>query len=137
MFHMKAKLEKISKSLKRVHKHLLENEKVAVEARVGRTLNPFEFFTMLTQDESFAWMKPLSALMAEIDEFIDENPQITEAEVLGIRNRVDFILKDPSSKVASRYLQYLPQDPDFILAHSELRDALGPAPKPSSDPSKH
>ena len=136
MILVKSKLEKISKSLKRVHKHLLENEKAAVEARVGRTLNPLEFFSMLTQDESFAWMKPLSALMAEIDEFIDENPTITEADVLGIRDRVDFILKDPSSKVASRYLQYLPQDPDFILAHSELRDALGPAPKAATDPSK-
>lgn len=134
---MKEKLEKISQSLKRVHKHLLENEKVAAEIRLGHKLGPLDFFNLITKDESFQWMKPLSALMAEIDEFIDETENVTEADVSGIRNRVDFILRDPSSKVASRYLQYLPQDPEFILAHAELRTALGPAPKAATEPGKH
>lgn len=133
---MKAKLEKISRSLKSVHKHLLENEKVAAEIRLDRKLNPLDFFSLITQDESYSWMKPLSALMAEIDEFIDENDVVNDADVESIRRRVDFILRDPSSKVSSRYLQYLAQDPDFILAHAELRSALGPPPKAAKDPNQ-
>ncbi len=131
---MKEKLEKISRGLKNVHKHLLENEKVAAEIQLDRKLNPLEFFTLITQDESFVWMKPLSALMAEIDEFIDESEDITAKDVESIRDRVDFILRDPSSKVAPRYLQYLSQDPDFILAHADLRRALGPVPNTAKDP---
>lgn len=121
---MKNKLEKISKALKAVHRNLLENERVAAEIRLDRSLAPLEFFNLLTKDESFAWMKPLSALMAEIDEFIDETETVTERDVAALRERIDFILRDPSSKVAERYLQYLQQDPEFIFAHSELRDAL-------------
>lgn len=123
---MKAKLEKISKNLKLVHKHLLDNERVAAEVRLGRNLAPLEFFNLLTRDESFAWMKPLSALMAEIDEFIDETENVSEQDVQGIRSRVDFVLRDPTSKVSARYLQYLPQDPDLIIAHSALLESLGP-----------
>lgn len=121
---MKAKLERISKGLKAVHKHLLDNERVAVELKLNRHLAPLEFFNMLTRDESFAWMKPLSALIAEIDEFIDESENVSESDVASYRTRIEFILRDPSSKLAARYLRYLPQDPEFIIAHAELRDAL-------------
>ncbi len=127
---MKPNLERISKVLKAVHKQLLDNERIAAEIRLNRHLAPLEFFNLLTRDESFAWLKPLSALMAEVDEFLDETENVSESDIAKFRDRIEFVLRDPSSKLATRYLQYLPQDPDFIIAHAELRDALGPAPVP-------
>jgi hypothetical protein len=126
---MKAQLEKISKNLKNVHKHLLDNERVASEIRLGHKIAPLEFFQLLTTDQSFAWMKPLSALMAEIDEFIDEAETVSESDVAGIRDRVNFVLRDPASHVSARYLQYLPQDSGLIMAHASLVESLG---KPTS-----
>ncbi len=114
-----------------MHKHLLDNERVAFEIKLNRHLAPLEFFNLLTRDESFAWMKPLSALMAEIDEFLDESENVSERDAAAICIRIEFILRDPASTLAARYLRYLPQDPDFIIAHAELRDALGAASAPT------
>jgi ElaB/YqjD/DUF883 family membrane-anchored ribosome-binding protein len=121
---MKAILEKISKNLKSVHKHVLDNERVAAEVRLKHRITPLEFFNLLTRDEAYAWLKPFSALMAEIDEFIDETESVSESDVARIRERIEFMLQDPGSKIAARYSQYLTQDSELILAHARLRESL-------------
>lgn len=113
---------------------MLENERVAAEIRLSRKIAPLDFFHLLTRDPSFAWMKPISALIAEIDEFIDESEKesepVTDQDVEKIRHQVEFILLDSNSSVSARYLQYLSQDTDLVIAHADLRKDLGPSPKP-------
>lgn len=122
---MKDKVKTLSRNLMRVHKLLLENERIAAEGRLGRPLAPLDFFNLLTQDRNFAWLKPISALIAEIDEFIDEAELVSEKDLATIRARVEFILLDSKSKVAQRYLRYLSQDTDLVIAHADLRANLG------------
>lgn len=132
---MKLKIEQLSRNLKRVHKLMLENERIATEGRLNRPIAPLEFFNLLTQDPSFQWMKPISALIAEIDEFVDESVKegkpITEHDLNQIRERVEFTLLDAGSSISERYLQYLSQDTDLVIAHADLRADLGPAKKKS------
>lgn len=125
--------QQLSRKLQRVHKIVLENERIAAEIRMGRTISALEFFNLLTQDENFKWVQPLAALIAEIDEHVDEaekeSRELREEDLAAFRAKIEFTLLDPKSSVRDRYLHYLSQDTDLVIAHSELRADLGPAPK--------
>lgn len=123
-------LKHLSKSLQRVHRIFLDNERRTLEAELGHAMTPLEFFNRLTQDPALAWMKMFSNLIVEIDDFIDkakkDGVEITEADLSSFRTRVDFTLLNPSSKVAGRYRHHLMNDSEFVLAHADVRVALGP-----------
>ncbi len=135
-------LENLSRQLQRVHKIFLDNEKLNLDIKIGMRLAPLDFFNRLTQDPEMAWMKPFTSLIAEIDEFTDETKkprrhadgtvdplQIATLEDLKkFRARVEFVLLNPASKVADQYKLHLAQDPDLVIAHADLRAALGPPP---------
>lgn len=137
-----AEIEALGRALMRVHKLFLGDERVALEIQLGHQLSPLDFFNRLTQSDDFNWMKPLSSLLSDIDEFVDETkksrknadgtmtpPRVATPEDLKkFRSRVEFTLLDPNSKAAVRYKKHLAQNPDLVMAHAELRKALGPLP---------
>src|SRR5215203_3421907 len=57
----------LRKSLLHLHKTLLEWERAAYERIHGRT-SPGNLLTALMNDPQFAWLRPLSELIARIDE---------------------------------------------------------------------
>lgn len=105
-----------------LHRRFLENERIEAEKNLARQLPPFEFLRLLTQDPNFKWLQPFSALIVEIDTFVDEAKEISAADVLKIKNQVDFVLKQP--KIETRYQHYLNQDPQFIPLHASLTKLL-------------
>lgn len=137
-----AEIEALSRALMQVHKLFLGDERVALEIKLGHQLSPLDFFNRLTQSDEFQWMKPFSSLLSDIDEFIDETkkpkkhldgsittPRLATPEDLKkFRSRVEFTLLDPNSRVALKYKAHLAQNPDLVMAHAELRQALGPLP---------
>ncbi len=122
---MKSELERLSRSLMKVHKLVLEHARLEAEQALGHQIAPLEFFNLLTQDERFAWLKPISSVLAEIDETIDESVKngtaITSKELDHFRERVEFILINPISPVAAKYLGFLASDADLVMAHADLR----------------
>ena len=121
---MKEKLVELSTRLKNLHKQFLDNERNESEKQLGRKISPYDFFHLLVQDKDFAWLKPFSALMAEIDEFVDTAEKISQNDLDRIKDQVNAILHDPGSKIAERYKHYLYHDGEFILYHSWLNKAL-------------
>jgi ElaB/YqjD/DUF883 family membrane-anchored ribosome-binding protein len=99
----------------------LENERVAAEIRMGQMLPPLAFFNLLTREKSFEWMKPFSALIAEIDEFLDANKLVSDTDFQKFRLKIETMIGDSESKLGKRYNQYLLQDSTFVMAHAELR----------------
>ncbi len=124
---MKNTIATISKSLLALHRRFLENERLEAEKIQGRKLSPFDFLRLLTQDPEFKWLQPFSALIVEIDTFVDEALNISDADVLRIKNQVDFVLKQP--KIAERYQHYVSNDPQFIPLHLNLSKLLAITPE--------
>lgn len=119
---MKNKINAISKSLLALHRRFLENERLEIEKIQGRKLSPFDFLRLLTQDPELKWLQPFSSLIVEIDTFVDEAQNITDADVLRIKNQVDFLLKQ--SKISERYQHYVANDPQFLPLHSNLTELI-------------
>lgn len=123
---MKDKLNEVSKRLKDLHRRFLEKERLEAENYYQRRIMPFDFLQMLTNDRNFLWLQPFSALIADIDAMVDEKESLTDDDLDAVRTQVDRTLhKDHGhSAIYGRYQHHLNQDPEFLLLHLKLREAL-------------
>ncbi len=118
---MKTKVKELNQALKNVHKRFLENERLQAEQYFEKKIAPFEFLLKLTQDKNFEWLRPFSALIAEIDAFSDEAEVISSSDLICINDQINFVLRSEKSKIAPRYGHHLNHDADFIMLHSALK----------------
>lgn len=121
---MRQKITDLNTKLKDVHKRFLENERVEAENYFQRKIAPFEFLLMLTQDNKFTWLQPFSALIAEIDAFTHDAEEISEDDLVCIRNQIDFIFDNSNPSLTSRYMHHLNHDADFIMLHAAMKKVL-------------
>lgn len=121
---MKEKVKNLSSALKDVHKRFLEQERRSAEEYFQKKIAPIEFLTLLTQDKGFEWIRPFSALIADIDTFLQDEENIGAQDLGRIRGEVEYLLTDPNSSLSKRYLHHLNHDAEFIMYHSTLKNEL-------------
>ena len=129
MAELRERLKKLTEALRPLHLALTKETQVAYERQHGPVQGPGELLQLLIRHPDFAWLHPLSELMAWIDEMVDPKrdprPQPEEAAV--VRNELQRMLGitlDATHPFAARYLGVLQESPDAVLAHSGVREAL-------------
>jgi len=125
MDDQRAALEAVAAALRPLHKTLIDVTTVAWEQEHGRVAGPAALFQLLIQEPFFAWLRPMSGLMADIDERLDEPGA---PDVAGVRARVEALITEGGHHFASRYLEILQNEPDVVMAHAQLRRALARLP---------
>lgn len=121
---MNLKLKKLDEALKNTHKRFLELEKMHAEEYFQRKIGPFEFVTMLVQDKGFEWLRPFSVLIADIDAFADTSEEITNADLICIKQKINGLINDQESSIKKRYQFHLLNDPTFVMFHSHLKKEI-------------
>jgi hypothetical protein len=121
---MKNKVIELNNQLKAVHRRFLENEKFEAQKKLERQLSPFDFFNLLTQDQNFAWLRPFSTLLADIDAFLDDTPAVNINDLARIHEQVTATLQKPGSQMASRFEFYKNQDAEFAFLFSKFQTLL-------------
>ena len=123
---LRSALRDVSRSLIPLHRHLIEYAKAEFARAIGPVARPAELLQMLTDDPFFAWLKPVTALIVDIDEMVrtDFEPEAA----LGIGDRVQslFTRGDPASPFSQRYLPALQGNVEVAIAHADLRNAFEP-----------
>ncbi len=115
---MKQDILQIANTLRKLHKRFLDNLRYEIENNFGRTISPYEFLSLLTQNIEFAWLKPFSALVAEIDAISDEPRDFTDADIEEIGQKIQNLILDPA--IAKKYLIYSTSDTEFAGLHIQL-----------------
>ena len=113
-----------------LHRRLLEAERVDLE-RYGGRLTGAEFLQIASQSFRLAWLRPLSELIAAIDEALDADgtePAAETPEALVARVRALVAPPDAGTPFGRRYLAMLQVSPGVVMAHSGLVGALPPEP---------
>jgi hypothetical protein len=108
----------VREAMDAVHKQMLDASRADFELLNGPIAGPGQFLELLMGHPFFAWLRPMSGLMAEIDEAMDEPETLDALRVKGFRERLEAILLEP------RYLHYLQISPDLVMDHAALRRAL-------------
>lgn len=121
---MKENIRELSLKLRNVHKRFLELERRQAEQDLERRLTSFDFLMYLTQGYRYAWLQPLSALIAETDAFVDENENVNQHDFARLHKQIQSLLNKKGTRLTGRLTEHLEKDPELVLAYSALNEFL-------------
>jgi hypothetical protein len=114
-------------ALLKLHKALLDSERIVYEKNVGPIQSPNHFFQLLTSDPYFAWLRSISQLIVAIDETLDAKEPLTNADVDAVMNQSVFLLVPAKTggEFGERYVAALQRDPRVVLTHAQVAKRIG------------
>lgn len=124
----KQRLTEIRQTLLDLHKALLDSERTAYEITHGPITSPAAFLQMLINDPAFAWLRPMTGLVVEIDETLAAKKPPATAEDFDRLVADTSALLSPSREEDGfwpRYQTALDRDPGVAILHVQLRKQLG------------
>ncbi|MEN8445657.1 MAG: hypothetical protein ABG776_11660 [Cyanobacteria bacterium J06555_13] len=95
------RLQQIRPELLKLHKALLYSERSVYEKTHGPIANSGEFFRLVTEDEAFNWLRPISKFIVQIDELLDLR-----------KKEISFLRKSSSSSICTM---------NFEMGRSQLK----------------
>lgn len=120
------RLRELRLALLRFHKALLDSERIVYEQVHGRIKSNVEFFHLVTDHEWFSWMRPISQLIARIDESTSAKEPMTieEANQLLEEARSLLQLSPDGTRLEQQSYRAIQRDPDVALAHAKVSNLL-------------
>ncbi len=123
--HIRQRLARLHKELLRLHKILIDDERVQYEKQHGRIQTSGEFLHLVMYDKWFDWLHRISEILVQIDE-LQENEKATiddaYALIAGVR---ELFMKNPDGEsFGARYRAALQRDPGAVLAHADVQRVL-------------
>lgn len=116
-------LRDVSKALLPLHRELIDAAKEDYAFAVS-PVKPAQLLQLLTDDPFFAWLKPVTALIVDIDEMA--RTDFEAADVAAIADRVDRLFGAKSDEsFAAQYIPMLQRKVDIAIGHAALRKASG------------
>jgi hypothetical protein len=112
----------LSGALLAVHKELLDRARTDYERTHGRQ-TPAQLWNLLIGDPFFAWLRPLSGAVAQLDELLATETDRAPYRALAGDLRRMLLSGDPEDPFAAPYSRSL-QIPEGIAAHGAARRAL-------------
>ena len=128
------RLAAVREALLKLHKALLESERTSYEQTFGKITSPYQFLKLLTEDPWFAWLQPVTQLVAAMDVALDAKEPLTTAvaDELISRTRKMLVPSQGGQGFSQHYDEALQRDPGVVLAHATvaklLRAQLGGKP---------
>jgi hypothetical protein len=122
----RAHLDDLFRALLRLHKALLDDERVSYERVHGRIPSNGAFLQLVLGDGWFAWLRPLSQFMATLDE-LGENGESPDGPDIGTSIASIRTLLTPTEEgegFGRQYHNALQRGPDVVLAHAAIRALL-------------
>ncbi len=114
------RLRDLSARLLKLHRALLDHERVAYETRHG-SVAAGDLFRLLLDDPQFVWLRALSALIARIDEAVDAEDALTQDDADAAFRAVYQLLKgDAAGEFRDKYHDALQRSPDVVMAHAHV-----------------
>lgn len=127
-----AELESLSGKLQKLHAQLIE-----VERQFHPGLAPLTLLDRLVNDPAWAWLRPLSALISDIDHVLAQNQPPTEFDRAVVAAHIRGLLAGEgdlrNQQFLDRYLALLQLHPALVSLHGELKALLKKVPAESQD----
>lgn len=117
-------LTEIRKPLLALHKAILDHERASYEKEFG-PVTPAAFLQVLINGTGFRWLTPLSTVIANVDEILDDK-EATSADRLAAVEAVTglFSPDQPNNTFLPRYLPLLQASPAILHLHGVVAQAL-------------
>jgi hypothetical protein len=119
---LRPRLNELREALLLLHKALLDSERISYEATFGKITSPYQFLKLLTEDPWFAWLSPMTKLIAAMDERLDAKVPLTAVDVdaLVARARTLLVATEAGEGFSRHYDEALQRAPDVVMAHATV-----------------
>ena len=120
------RLRELRSVLLRLHKALLESERVVYEQFHGRIQSKGEFFRLVIDHEWFSWLRPISQFIVQIDELLSSKEPVPLDKASALLDQARELLQpaQEGTSLQKRYYRALQRDPDIALMHAEVSKLL-------------
>lgn len=117
-------LRELRRKLLHLHKTLLEMERADFERLFGRVTSG-ELLQLVINHAQFAWLRPISALVVQMDEMLsaEEPATLDDVESLLVQARLLFTLPTDDA-FREKYQAALQREPAVVMAHAEITELL-------------
>ena len=115
-------LEDARTALLRLHKRLLDAERVRYEREHGRIDSGGTLLQLVINDPWFAWLRRLSELVVEIDERLDGEEPMPDDNARALIAQIRSMIRSvpDGDEFHRNYNRALQETPDVVIAHVEL-----------------
>jgi hypothetical protein len=123
-------LTELAAALRELHKILMEEQRDDYE-RTHPPIGGGQLLHLVAYDDSFAWLRTLSALTVDLDALLDEPEPASVDEAGALRGELEEIFSPAAgTRFWDRCLPLL-QTPRIAVAYARVRLALAALPQPT------
>jgi hypothetical protein len=124
--HRDAHLDHLFQALLRLHKALLDDERMSYERVHGRIPSNGAFLQLVLGDAWFAWLRPLSQLTVKLDELMEEGGASSRTNIIALLTSARTLLTptEEGEGFGKQYYDALQREPDVVLAHAAVTALL-------------
>ncbi|WP_104989826.1 hypothetical protein [Deinococcus sp. NW-56] len=98
---VRTRLTALATALRHFHSALLDFAKGEYEFLHGPVKGPFELYSLVINHPSFQWLRPLSGLMATLDEVLDaKDTTLTPQNVADVRQALGLLFAETDTRFA-------------------------------------
>ena len=119
MSNRQEKVAQLRHALLELHKALLDAQRIEYERARGRIETRGEFLGLVLNHPEFEWIRAMSALIAQMDEWAEEAEGTTEEELDGIVEALRELIRPEGNNKAftPKYWNLVNNAPDVTVAH--------------------
>ena len=119
----RAALRDVWKQLLPLHRALIDFASAEYGANIAPVSGPNHLLRLLQEDEFFAWLRPLTSLIVDIDSM--SRTDFDRAGVDAMVARIERLFGNGAeAEFAARYVPILQRDVDVAIAHAAIRQIL-------------
>lgn len=120
---LRSSLREVSRLLIPLHRALIDAAKDDYTFAFGPIEQPTHLLRLLNDDPFFAWLKPITALIVDIDEMSRRDFEPSDAAAIAAR--LDALFgTSPDPEFAKQYVPLLQRSVDVAVHHAALRNAV-------------
>ncbi|MFC4426844.1 hypothetical protein [Deinococcus navajonensis] len=119
---VRARLTALVPALRAFHSALLDFAKGEHEFLHGPVAGPFELYSLVMNHPGFQWLRPLSGLMATLDEVLDaKDTVLTRQNVDDVKAALGLLFADSDTRFAEFRAGYTRARGDLRVRETEAR----------------
>ena len=130
MPHVRELAQQRATELRSLHQALLGAARAAYEVEHGPVAGPMQLLHLAVHDPAFAWLRPLSELMADLDGMLDLAEPPSDEEAGAVRGEIEHLLAPSGGELAGRTVALVAEDPKIAIPYARVRQLLLALPAP-------
>jgi hypothetical protein len=122
------KVDEWRHALLELHKSLIDEQRKRYERDHGRIGSSNEFLGLVLEHPEFEWIRQLSALIAQLDEWREASDAASDAELAAITSALKALIQPGGAhaEFTRRYWEMAEATPDVLVGHVKLWRMLSP-----------